>query len=96
VHPPSLVLTYLAHIRTFLTKLFLLIHIIRGQLARIPEILTIRHHNSSHDESRNIFIKDGLVTFMTRYHKGYVISEEQKIIHHYLLYEVSLIVVRYL
>jgi hypothetical protein len=73
-----------------------LIHITGGQPARIPEILTVRHRNSSHDEPRNIFIEDGLVTFVTHYHKGYAISGEQKIIHRYLLYEVSLIVVRYL
>jgi hypothetical protein len=36
------------------------------------------------------------MTFVTRYHKEYAISEKQKIIYHYLLYEVSLIVVRYL
>jgi hypothetical protein len=36
------------------------------------------------------------MTFMTHYHKGYAISGEQKIIHHYLPYEVSLIVIQYL
>ena len=96
VHSPSSVLTYLAHVRTFLTKLFLLIHITGGQPARVPEILTVRHHNSSHNEPRNIFIEDGLVTFVTRYHKGYTISGEQKIIHQYLPHEVSLMVVQYL
>ena len=96
VHPPSPVLTYLAHVRTFLTKLFLLIHIAGGQPARVPEILTVRHRNSSHDEPRNIFIEDGLVAFVTRYHKGYTVSGEQKIIHRYLPCEVSLMVVQYL
>ena len=96
MHLPSSVLIYLAHVRTFLTKLFLLIYITEGQLARIPEILTVRYRNSFYDKPRNIFIKDRLVTFVTRYHKGYVISREQKIIHRYLLYEVSLRVVRYL
>ena len=96
MHPPSSVLTYLAHVRTFLTKLFLLIHITGGQPARIPEILTVRYRNFFHDKPRNIFIEDGLVTFVTCYHKGYAISGEQKIIYRYLLYKVSLIVVRYL
>jgi hypothetical protein len=76
MHPPSSVLAYLAHIRTFLIKLFLLIHITGGQLVRIPKILIIRYRNSSYDEPRNIFIEDGLVTFMTRYHKEYTISGE--------------------
>jgi hypothetical protein len=76
VYSPSLVLIYLAHVRTFLIKLFLLIYITEGQLARISEILTIWHCNSSYDEPRNIFIKDGLVTFIIYYYKGYVISGE--------------------
>ena len=96
MHLPSSVLIYLAHVRTFLTKLFLLIYITEGQLARIPEILTVRYRNSSYNEPRNIFIEDRLVTFVTRYYKGYAISEEQKIIYRYLLYKVSLMVVRYL
>jgi superfamily II DNA or RNA helicase len=94
--PPSSVQTYLASVRTFLTKLLLLIHITGGQPARIPEILTVRHRNSSHDEPRNIFVEDGLVTFVTRYHKGYTISGEHKIIHRHLPHQVSLIVVQYL
>jgi hypothetical protein len=79
--PSSSVQTYLASVQTFLTKLLLLIHITGGQPARIPEILTVRHRNSSYDEPRNIFVEDGLVTFVTRYYKGYTISGEHKIIY---------------
>jgi hypothetical protein len=82
--PPSSIQTYLTSVRTFLTKLLLLIHITGGQPARIPEILTVRHHNSSYNKPRNIFVEDGLVTFVTRYHKKYTISGEHKIIHRHL------------
>jgi DEAD/DEAH box helicase len=88
--------TYLASVRTFLTKLLLLIHIAGGQPALMSELLTVRHRNSSHDEPRNVFVEDGLVALVTRYHKGYAISGERKIIHRYLPSEIGLTVVRYL
>jgi hypothetical protein len=43
-----------------------------------------------------LFVEDGLVVFVTQYHKGYAMSSNIKIIHRYLLREVSELVVRYL
>jgi hypothetical protein len=45
---------------------------------------------------RNIFIENGLVSFVTFYHKGYSVEGCVKIIHRYLLEEVSKLVVYYL
>jgi hypothetical protein len=76
--------------------LLILIHIIGGQPARAPEILSVRHKNTAKGNHRNLFVEDGLVVFVTQYHKGYVMSGDIKIIHRYLLREVSELVVHYL
>ena len=97
LHLPSpAILTYLHHVRSFLTKLLLLMHITGGQPARITELLTVQHRNTVHDVPRNIFIEHGLVSFVTRYHKGFSVSAEFKIIHRFLPSEVGLLLVRYL
>src|SRR5215472_474202 len=70
--------------------------IIGGQPARAPEILSIQHSNMSEDNRRNIFIEDRKVVFVTRYHKGYQVSGDVKIIHRYLPREVGELYVRYL
>jgi hypothetical protein len=49
-------------------------HITGGQLARGLEIISIRHSNTVKGSHRNIFIKDRIVVFATRYYKGYNVS----------------------
>ena len=44
-------------------------------------------------EHRNIFIEDGLVVYVTRYHKGYTVSGDIKIIHRYLPREVGELII---
>jgi hypothetical protein len=80
----------------FRKKLAVLMHITGGQPARGPEILSVRHSNTIKGGHRNIFIKDGMVVFVTRYHKGYNVSGDVKIIHWYLPCEVGELVVWYL
>ena len=80
----------------FREKLLVLMHISGGQPARGPELLSIRHSNTAHGERRNIFVEDGLMVFVTRYHKGYTISGKMKIIHRYLPREVGELMVYYL
>ncbi|KAL8685459.1 MAG: hypothetical protein Q9218_007746, partial [Villophora microphyllina] len=66
-------------------ELFLiLVHITGGQPARGPEIMSIRHRSSGLGEGRNVFIENGLVTTVTRYHKGYSLSGNVKVINRYL------------
>jgi hypothetical protein len=43
--------------------------------------LSVRHSNTSKGGHRNIFIKDGIVVFVTRYYKGYNVSGDVKIIY---------------
>ncbi|KAF7566054.1 hypothetical protein PtrM4_143740 [Pyrenophora tritici-repentis] len=63
------------------------------------EISKVQEHLSQFDVSnsdRNIFIEDGMVVFVTRYHKGYKVSGDVKIIHRYLPREVGELVVWYM
>jgi len=77
-------------------KLLMLIHVIDGQPARAPELLSIRHSNTIKEEHRNVFVEDGLIVFVTRYHKGYTISGDVKMIHRYLPREVRELMMYYL
>jgi hypothetical protein len=87
---------YIGRIVEFWKKLAVLIHIAGGQLARRPEILSIRHSNTIKGGHRNIFIKDSIVVFVTQYYKRYNVSSDVKIIHQYLPREVGKLVVWYL
>jgi hypothetical protein len=71
-------------------------HITAGQPARGLEIISIQHSNTVKGGHCNIFIKDGIVVFVTRYHKGYSVSSDVKIIHQYLLREVGELLVYYM
>jgi hypothetical protein len=75
---------YLSRVEGFLRRLPLLVHIIGGQLARAPELLTLRHSNTMSGGLRSIFIEQGLVSTVTTYHKGYAATRTPKVIHRYL------------
>lgn len=87
---------YMARVAEFREKLLVLMHITSGQPARGPEILSIQHSNTVRGGHRNVFIENGMVVFVTRYHKGYSLSGDVKIIHRYLPQEVGELLVRYL
>ena len=67
-----------------------------GQPARGTEILSVRTRNTAAGSVRNVFVEDGLVAFVTRYHKGYEMSAREKTVHRYLPREVGELLVRYL
>ncbi|OBT94382.1 hypothetical protein VE01_07738 [Pseudogymnoascus verrucosus] len=62
----------------FEQELLILMHYTGGQPARAPEVMGTRYQNSRNGGVRNIFIEDGLVCFVTSYHKGYESSEKLK------------------
>jgi hypothetical protein len=88
--------TYFDSITVFLEKLLLLLHISGGQPARAPEILSLQYINSLKTGLRNIFLENGLICFVTYYHKGYSVSDSTKIIHRYLPREIGELLVYYL
>ena len=87
---------FMASVTQFRARLLVLMHITGRQLARAPEILSVRHSNTTKGQHRNLFIEDRLVVFVTKYYKGYIISGDIKIIHRYLLRKVGDLVVKYL
>ncbi|EDN04610.1 conserved hypothetical protein [Histoplasma mississippiense (nom. inval.)] len=87
---------YLRWVVRFREKLSVAVHVTAGQPARAPELLSVRHINTENGGHRNIFIEDGMVVFVTRYHKGFHASNDIKVIHRYLPREVGELVVWYL
>jgi hypothetical protein len=89
---------YLSTVNAFLERLLLLVHIAGGQPARGTELLCIQYCNARDGSGgrRNIFIENGLVSFVTYYHKGYTITGTTKIIHRYLPSEVRELLVYYI
>jgi hypothetical protein len=64
-------------------------NILGGQPARGTELFSLQLRNTIYGLRRNIFLENGLVSFVTCYHKGYNISGSTKIIHRYLPEAVS-------
>jgi hypothetical protein len=87
---------YIQLVQAFLHRLLLLVHITGGQPARGTELLTLRWRNSARCEARNSFVENGLVSFVTSYHKNYAATNSTKIIHRYLPSEVGEMLVYYL
>jgi hypothetical protein len=87
---------YLQQVDAFLHRCLLLVHIAAGQPSRGTELLSLIYCNMIHGFRRNIFLENGLVSFVTFYHKGYSIQGSTKIIHRYLPKEISELVVYYL
>ncbi|PTU19051.1 hypothetical protein P175DRAFT_0510356 [Aspergillus ochraceoroseus IBT 24754] len=51
------------------------------QVAQFKEKLAVAHVNTKTNQRQNIYIKDGMMVFITTYHKGFHTSNNIKIIH---------------
>ncbi|KAI8682258.1 hypothetical protein NCS56_00348100 [Fusarium sp. Ph1] len=80
----------------FREQMFVLMHMLGGQPARATEILGLRMWNTANGGVRNIFIHEGMVCFVTMYHKGFRKTGNTKIIHRYLPREVGELLVWYM
>ena len=87
---------YFQQIRQFKSELLVLIHLTSGGPARAPELLSIRYLNTQNGGVRNVFIENGLVSFITGYHKGYLKHKEVKLINRFMPKEVSQLLIYYL
>ena len=67
-----------------------------GGVAHGSELITVQYRNSSTSKRRGIYVTDGMVHFVTRYHKGYRNSAKPKIIYRFVLREVGELVIYYL
>jgi hypothetical protein len=79
---------YQRRVGKFTEKLAVLIHLTGGQPSRIPELLSIRYCNTASGGQRNLFVHNGKVRLVPRYHKGYKHSEQIKEISRFLPREV--------
>jgi hypothetical protein len=57
------------------------VHIIGGLLPRRTKLVTVQYKNSLNSNSRGIFIKDGLVVYITAYYKNIELTKNSKIIY---------------
>jgi len=80
----------------FRQHLLALVHMTGGLPPRGTELVTVQYKNSANGDSRGIFIENGLVAYMTAYHKNIGSSGNSKIIHRYLPREVGELMVYYL
>jgi hypothetical protein len=71
-------------------------HFTGGQPSRAPEILSVRHRNTSNGGIRNIGVEHGLMFYAPRTHKNYMQTSNMKIVHHWLPTEVGELMLYYL
>nr|GFC73079.1 hypothetical protein [Tanacetum cinerariifolium] len=93
---PNALQAYIKLTYQFLESLLLLIHLTGGQPARGTELLTLRWRNSSYGHVRSIFADNGMLTFVTAYHKNYSASNTSRIIHRYMPPEIGELLMYYL
>ncbi|KAK0335650.1 hypothetical protein LTR94_011905 [Friedmanniomyces endolithicus] len=88
---------YFRQVRRFKEELMVLVHMAAGAPARATELISIQHENGPQAQSqRGVFIDNGMVVFVTNYHKGYKKGRRVKIVHRYVPREIGEIVVYYL
>ncbi|KAK0910966.1 hypothetical protein LTR91_019977 [Friedmanniomyces endolithicus] len=84
----SAVESYFRQVRRFKEELMVLVHLSAGAPARATELIGIQHRNGQHSQGqRGVFIQDGIVAFVTHYHKGYSASKRIKVVHRFFLRE---------
>ena len=88
---------YFRQVRRFKEELIVLVHLSAGAPARATELISIHQENGEEARSqRGIFMDDGMVSFVTSYHKGFSASQKSKVVHRYVPREVGELVVQYL
>jgi hypothetical protein len=85
---PRAVRRYIRQVEKFLELLLFLTHVTGGQPARGTEITSARYRNG-YMQDRNIFIIDGQVVFISRYHKSQAIWDKPKVIPRFLPWRVG-------
>jgi hypothetical protein len=85
----------LRHIQRFLELLSLAVHIAGGQPARGPELLSVRWRNGLLQD-RNLYVIDGQVAAITRYHKTQSQWDKPKVVIRFLPELVGQLITAYL
>lgn len=82
--------------RRFREHLLVAMHMTGGQPARGTELVTTTYRNQPNGQSRGIFVEDGLMAYVTLYHKGIGQTRQAKVVHRYLPQEVGELLFYYL
>ncbi|KAK6433365.1 hypothetical protein LTR95_010457 [Oleoguttula sp. CCFEE 5521] len=94
---PDAVEVYLRRVKRWKEGILALVHMSAGAPARATELVSIQQVNGQNARShRGIFIDQGMVAFVTSYHKGFSARQEQKCVHRFVPQEVGELVVYYL
>jgi hypothetical protein len=72
-----------------------LLHVASGQPVRKPEFLGLRWYNKQADK-RNVFIHDGYLLFILRYHKSLNLTNKSRFPVRFALPEVAELLIQYL
>ncbi|KAK5020229.1 hypothetical protein LTR16_001602, partial [Cryomyces antarcticus] len=88
---PRAVRQYIRRVDSFLELLLFLVHTTGGQPPRGTEITTARHRNGFLQD-RNIFVMDGQVVFVSRYHKTQSLWDKPRVIPRFLPWRVGQLV----
>lgn len=86
---------YIRRVERFLDLLCLAVHITGGQPARGPELLSVRWRNGVLQD-RNLYVVDGQVVVVTRYHKTQSQWDRPKVIARFLPEPVGQLMTAYL
>jgi hypothetical protein len=87
---------YEKSMRQFREHLLVAMHMTGGQPARGTELVTTTYRNQPNGQSRGIFVEDGLMAYVTLYHKGIGQTRQAKVVHRYLPQEVGELLFYYL
>lgn len=86
---------YVRQIDRFLELLLICVHMTSGQPGRGSEITTMRHRNGVLQD-RNVFVMDGQVMTVVRYHKSLSQWDQPKVVPRFLPNRLSQVMVTYL
>ena len=89
------VTAYEGAVQNFLEHMMVLLHITSGQPARRPEFLGLRWCNKQADK-RNVFIHDGYLLFLLRYHKSLNMTNSSRFPARFMLAKVAELLLQYL
>lgn len=88
---------YLRAVKKCKERLIVLVHLSGGAPGRSTELTSIQCENGKYARSqRGVFMDDGLMAFVTSYHKGFSASQSMKIVHRFVPREVGEVVVYYM
>jgi hypothetical protein len=82
-------------LKTFYARLLMLMHMSGGQLARGTKLIIVQYKNGPYNNTRNLFINNGIPIFVIAYNKTINITAQMKIIYRYLPREIGELVVYY-